>query len=62
MKHATSGNDLLEQELTQLTNALIDDNISDILMKLISIRSTENPLEDSKNNIRIGNKAHIEHM
>ena len=25
MKHAKSGNDLLEQELTQLTNALIHD-------------------------------------
>jgi hypothetical protein len=39
---ATSGNDLLEQELTQVINALIDNNhIKDILMKSISIRSTE---------------------
>ena len=31
---ATSGNDLLEQELTQVINALIDNNhIKDILMK-----------------------------
>lgn len=39
---ATSGNDLLEQELTQVINALIDNNhIKDILMKSISIRFTE---------------------
>ena len=39
---ATSGNDLLEQELTQVINALIDNNhIKDILMKSIAIRLTE---------------------
>lgn len=39
---ATSRNEHLEQELTQVINALIDNNhIKDILMKSISIRFTE---------------------
>jgi hypothetical protein len=39
---AISGNELLEQELTQLINTLIDNkHIKDILMKSMSVRSTE---------------------
>ena len=62
MKHAKSGNDLLEQELTQLTNALIDDKYIRHSNEVDIHSFYGKSLKDSENNVRIGNKADIKHI